>query len=74
MGRVVRVTDPEEAVRLFEAGMLYWQYPEGVVPLGPVWALYNIRNEIKFYPITHRLVYIVEEDEECDSTTTDSEE
>ena len=75
MGRVVRVTDPEEAVRLFEAGMLYWHYAGvGVVPLGPVWEPHNIRDEVKFYPSRHCLVYIVEEDEECDSTTTESED
>lgn len=73
MGRVVRVTDPEEAVRLFEAGMLYWHYAGGIVPLGPAWASWNVMDEIKFYPSRHRLVYIVE-DEECDSTTTESED
>lgn len=74
MGRVVRVTDPEEAVRLFEAGMLYWHCAEGVVPLGQAWAPHNIRDEIKFYPSRHCLVYIVEEDEEGDSPTTESED
>ena len=73
MGRVVRVTDPEEAVRLFEAGMLYWHYAEGVVPLGQAWAPHNIRDDIKFYPSRHCLVYIVE-DEEGDSPTTESED
>ena len=53
--------------------MLYWHYAEGVVPLGQAWAQHNIRNEIKFYPITHCLVYIVE-DEEGDSPTTESED
>lgn len=58
---------------MFEAGMLYWHYAEGVVPLGPAWAPHNIRNEIKFYPSRHCLVYIVE-DEEGDSPTTESED
>lgn len=74
MGRVVRVTDPEEAVRLFEACMLYWHYPPSTtIPLGPAWAPRNVRDEIKFYPSRHCLVYIVE-DEEGDSPTTESED
>ena len=75
MGRVVRVTDPEEAVRLFEAGMLYWHYPPSTtLPLGPAWAPRNVRDEVKFYPSRHCLVYIVEDDEERNSMPTDSEE
>ena len=53
--------------------MLYWHYAEGVVPLGQAWAPHNIRDDIKFYPSRHCLVYIVE-DEEGDSPTTESED
>lgn len=75
MGRIVRVTDPEEAVRLFEAGMLYWNcLPSTTLPLGPAWAPHNVRVEVKSYPSSHRLVYIVEDDEERNSMPTDSEE
>ena len=55
--------------------MLYWHYPPSTtLPLGPAWAPRNVRDEIKFYPSRHCLVYIVEEDEECDSTATESED
>ena len=74
MGRVVRVTDPEEAVRLFEAGMLYWEAINNeVIDLrGGGWFKHNVLVEVVGNR-NHRLSYIVE-DEECDSTTTDSED
>lgn len=74
MGRIVRVTDPEEAVRLFEAGMLYWEAINNeVIDLrGVVWFKHNVLVEVVGNR-NHRLSYIVE-DEECDSTTTDSED
>lgn len=59
---------------MFEAGMLYWHYPPSTtIPLGPAWAPRSVRDEIKFYPSRHCLVYIVE-DEEGDSPTTESED
>ena len=61
---------------MFEAGMLYWHYAGCIVPLGlgPAWASWNVMDEVKFYPSRHCLVYIVEEDEEGDSPTTESED
>ena len=55
--------------------MLYWHYPPSTtLPLVPAWAPRNVRDEVKFYPSRHCLVYIVEDDEECNSMPTDSEE
>lgn len=74
MGRVVRVTDPEEAVRLFEAGMLYWHFgPTGEMLPVTTWSASDIRCEVRNHT-RHHLSYIVEEDEEGDSPTTESED
>ena len=64
MGRVVRVTDPEEAVRLFEAGMLYWHFtPSNALLPVTTWSADDIRCEVRYQP-GHHLSYIVEEDSE----------
>jgi hypothetical protein len=64
VGRVVRVTDPEEAVRLFEAGMLYWHHADNrMLRLGGLWNAQEIATEVRCYQ-RHRLSYIVEEDSE----------
>lgn len=74
MGRIVRVTDPEEAVRLFEAGMLYWHFtPSNALLPVMTWSASDIRCEVRNHT-RHHLSYIVEEDEECDSTSTESED
>ena len=73
MGRVVRVTDPEGAVRLFEAGMLYWHFtPSNALLPVTTWSASDIRCEVRNHT-RHRLSYIVE-DEEGDSPTTESED
>lgn len=64
MGRVVRVTDPEEAVRLFEAGMLYWEaLNDEVIDLRRQgWFRHNVLVEVAGNR-NHRLSYIVEDED-----------
>lgn len=64
MGRVVRVTGPEEAVRLFEAGMLYWHFtPSNEMLLIKTWRANEVRREVRDN-LGHHLSYIVEDDSE----------
>lgn len=65
--RVVTITDPDEAVSLFRAGLLVFKYGDIVQPLGKSWKDYEIAT---FGVRGGCLAMLIEED---DSLTEDDE-
>lgn len=74
MAKVLPVTDPDEAVSLFLAGILMWQ-GNADDPEKLAWG-WNVEGVRKWARVNAygRFVILVEEDDEGDSPTTASED